>query len=66
MGPVLLHSCTQGLVSHAYTIRASSIVLPLQSLGAILQGAVSGESQGQLFCSYDPWPDLLPVLGVDG
>lgn len=35
-----------------YTIRTSSIVLPLGGAGATLQGATAGEGQGQ-FCFYN-------------
>lgn len=63
MVPVLL-SCTQGLGSHTYIIRASSIVIPLQGLGAILPGAVSGESQGQLFFSCDPHGQIFCLSQV--
>lgn len=48
-GPVLLLSCSQCRLLFYYTctIRASSIVLPRWSAGAILPNAAAGDGQGQ-------------------
>ena len=50
---VLLLSCGWGWLTHTYTSKTSSTVLPRHGVRVTLQSASAGERQGQLSCSHD-------------